>query len=66
MSYEGAKNGFFTYFVHAILKEELVPILDKAQTIEEVFSSWRRTGYSLVNECGSKLNRMGLKQYPIW
>jgi hypothetical protein len=66
VSYEGAKNGFFTYFVHAILKEELYPILEKSTSAEEVFRSWKRTGYSLINEAGSKLNRIGMKQNPIW
>ena len=61
VSYEGAKNGFFTYFVHMILKEELYPILESATSIEEVLSSWKRTGYSLINETGSKLNRIGMR-----
>jgi hypothetical protein len=43
------------------LKDELVPILAKASSPEEVFSSWKRTGFSLINEVGGKLHKIGMR-----
>ncbi len=48
VSYEGAKNGFFTYNLQALVHKELVPLMDKAQSPEHLFSLWGRPGFSLV------------------
>lgn len=66
VSYEGAKNGFFTYNLQTIVNKELAPLLAKAQSPEHLFSLWNRTGFSLVQDLGNQLHKQGIPQNPVW
>ncbi len=60
MSYEGGKNGFFSYEVHSIVSREIEPLLAEKLDLDFVLSHWKRSGYSLVVEIGDRLKRMGI------
>lgn len=66
VSYEGAKNGFFSHQVHCIVRSELVPLLPKSESFEHLQKLWTRTGHSLLQQIGSTLHKWGIPQNPIW
>ena len=66
VSYEGGKNGFFSYEVHTIVNREILPLLEEKKDLDHVLKHWTRSGYSLVVEIGDRLKRMGIPQNPMW
>lgn len=66
VSYEGAKNGFFSYHLQALVRAEVAPLLAKAVSIEHLWGLWPRTGHSLVQDLGKTLHAQGIPQNPVW
>lgn len=64
VSLEGAKLGCFTSEITRLVKQELLPGM-RQNTLEQVLA-WPRTGYSIVEHIGGRLNSWGVRQNPVW